>query len=73
MITLPVWALVCLCLPSVGFTAVCMFEVVQALLDTRKEYIDKLRAEFRAEFESEQSPAESSFHSDIQMMRKSDV
>ena len=64
MITLPVWALVCLCLPSVGFAAVCIFAVVLALLDTRKEYIDELRGEIRAEFESGLSPMERSFRSD---------
>ena len=59
MIVLPVWAMICLCLPHVAFSVLFIIAGIVGLWDHREAYKDELRAEWEAEL----SPIERAFRS----------
>ena len=54
MITLPVWAVVCLCSPCAALAVFFVIAGITSLWDHREAYKAELRAEFEAELEAEE-------------------
>lgn len=70
MIVLPVWAMICLCLPHVALPVLFIIAGIVGLWDQREAYKAKLRAEFEAEL----SPIERAFRSGEEaVVRKNNI
>ena len=69
MVVLPVWAMICLCLPHVALSVLFIIAGIVGLRDHREAYKAKLRAEFEAEL----SPIERAIRSGEEGIEKEKI